>query len=49
MNKDPTTSSGIDFENDEFQYIIESTRMDIKEGFSRIGDYLVNKLESYSS
>ncbi|KAA6394287.1 MAG: hypothetical protein EZS28_010183, partial [Streblomastix strix] len=48
MNKDPTTSSGIDFNNDGFQYIIESVRMDIKEGLNRIGDYLVNKLESYS-
>ncbi|KAA6389873.1 MAG: hypothetical protein EZS28_014601 [Streblomastix strix] len=48
MNKDPTTVHGIDFENQQFQYVIESAMMDIKEGINRIGNYLVDNMESYS-
>ncbi|KAA6394410.1 MAG: hypothetical protein EZS28_010068 [Streblomastix strix] len=44
MNKDPTNATGIDFLNEEFQYIIESAGEDIKEGISRIGNYLVDKI-----
>ncbi|KAA6352891.1 MAG: hypothetical protein EZS28_051582, partial [Streblomastix strix] len=48
MNNDPTTPSGIDFQNEKFQYIIEAAGEDIKEGINRIGNYLVDNMESYT-